>query len=397
MKPFSFVHVADVHLGYAQYNLEERRRDFSEAFRQVVDLTLELKPNFMIIAGDLFDDPRPGNVILSFSVQQLKRLKDANIPVLATNGSHDYSPNVLTGTILAPLDEAGLLHFLPRHEGASWGSDYCYVYGIRNFRTKLALERELQRYYEEHPPKAESPFNICVFHQSVDHPEVFPSAYAEMKFNQLPAGFQYYAAGNVHKPIRLEISGSLLAYPGPTETTSYAEAEFKKGFYFVELTQDNIVNSQRIPLETREFSILRKDFSALEPVKVTEEARSIVAQSEKEGEVLVLILKGILPKGFRGFDVDQSSIQSTASKALYVHVINKMQEAGLEEKIPLPSQADLRGRAKTYFLEVLKENYGEDGANSLAQALIHFVELLKAGDLKSVKEKIEEVLRAEAE
>lgn len=47
-------------------------------------------------------------------------------------------------------------------------------------------------------------------------------------------------------------------------------------------------------------------------------------------------------------------------------------------------------------MEALKEGYGEDGANSLAQALIDFVELLRSGDLNSVKEKIEEALRAEA-
>ncbi|RLI37495.1 exonuclease SbcCD subunit D, partial [Candidatus Bathyarchaeota archaeon] len=45
MKPFSFVHVADIHLGYEQYNLAIRREDFKRAFEEVVDKTLELKPD----------------------------------------------------------------------------------------------------------------------------------------------------------------------------------------------------------------------------------------------------------------------------------------------------------------------------------------------------------------
>ena len=49
MKPFSFVHVADLHLGYAQYNLDVRRQDFDNAFKEVVDETLELKPSFNLI------------------------------------------------------------------------------------------------------------------------------------------------------------------------------------------------------------------------------------------------------------------------------------------------------------------------------------------------------------
>ena len=49
MKPFSFVHVADLHLGYAQYNLDVRREDFDSAFREVVDKTIELKPDLSCI------------------------------------------------------------------------------------------------------------------------------------------------------------------------------------------------------------------------------------------------------------------------------------------------------------------------------------------------------------
>jgi DNA repair exonuclease SbcCD nuclease subunit len=52
MKPFSFVHAADLHLGYAQYNLDVRRRDFNSVFGELVDKTIALKPDFMIIAGD---------------------------------------------------------------------------------------------------------------------------------------------------------------------------------------------------------------------------------------------------------------------------------------------------------------------------------------------------------
>lgn len=44
MKPFSFVHVADLHLGYEQYNLATRREDFDRVFHEVVDKTIRLKP-----------------------------------------------------------------------------------------------------------------------------------------------------------------------------------------------------------------------------------------------------------------------------------------------------------------------------------------------------------------
>ncbi len=80
MKPFSFVHAADLHLGYAQYGLEARRQDFDNAFRELVDKTIELKVDFIIIAGDLFHQPRPSNVTLENTIRSFKRLKDAGNP-----------------------------------------------------------------------------------------------------------------------------------------------------------------------------------------------------------------------------------------------------------------------------------------------------------------------------
>ena len=108
MKPFSFVHAADLHLGYSQYGLEARRQDFDNAFKELVDKTIELKPDFMIIAGDLFHQPRPSNVTLENTIRSFKRLKDAGIPVLTVDGSHDSAPNTITGTILYPLGQRGI-------------------------------------------------------------------------------------------------------------------------------------------------------------------------------------------------------------------------------------------------------------------------------------------------
>lgn len=94
----------------------------------------------MIIAGDLFHQARPSNVTLENAVKNFARLRDASIPVLAVDGSHDAAPNMVTGTILNPLDSASLIYYLPRHEGACWDNGDCYVYGIPNYRTRFRTE-----------------------------------------------------------------------------------------------------------------------------------------------------------------------------------------------------------------------------------------------------------------
>ncbi|MEM2961242.1 MAG: DNA repair exonuclease, partial [Candidatus Bathyarchaeia archaeon] len=161
MKEFSFVHVADTHLGYEQYNLDERRADFDRAFTEVVDKTIELKPDFMIICGDLFHQARPLNTILENAIKNFRRLNEAEIPVLVVDGSHDAAPNIITGTILNPLDSAGLVYYLPRRENACWENKKCYVYGVPNFRTKDRTEKNIPTFYEgKKPMPRKGLFNI---------------------------------------------------------------------------------------------------------------------------------------------------------------------------------------------------------------------------------------------
>src|SRR4030043_2045441 len=89
LKAFSFVHASDLHLGYAQYGLEARRQDFDNAFTEIVEKTIELKPDFIIIAGDLFHQARPSNVTLETIIRSFSRLREAGIPVLTVGGSLD--------------------------------------------------------------------------------------------------------------------------------------------------------------------------------------------------------------------------------------------------------------------------------------------------------------------
>ncbi|MEM2987632.1 MAG: DNA repair exonuclease, partial [Candidatus Bathyarchaeia archaeon] len=192
MKAFSFVHAADLHLGYSQYGLEVRREDFDKAFKELVDKTLELKPLFLVIAGDLFHNARPSNVTLENAIKNFSRLREAGIQVLVVDGSHDSAPNVITSTILNPLDSAGLIYYLPRHEGACWRKpDYCYVYGVPNYRTRRKTEEMLPAFMEQNKPTLDpSLFNIFVFHMALDIPEVNPPYIeAEAPVELIPEGF----------------------------------------------------------------------------------------------------------------------------------------------------------------------------------------------------------------
>ena len=401
MKAFSFVHASDLHLGYAQYGLEARRQDFDNVFTELVDKTIELKPDFMIIAGDLFHQARPSNTTLENTIRNFKRLRDSGIPVLTVDGSHDSAPNMITGTILIPLDSAGLIYHLPRHEGACWRkTDYCYVYGVPNFRSRRKTEEALPAFLAENTPAPErSIVNIFVFHGAVDLPSVKPPYIeAEVPPEMIPEGFNYYAAGHVHEGYMSKFKSGLLVYSGCVETVSYGEAKNKKGFFLVEVNEKGEVSPNYVELESpRKFIVLEQEFSGMNSAKITELAVQAVKGADEEGAVIILVLKGVLPAEASRGEVDVGKIRSAAQKALLVHPVVSLHESAVSDEIVrsiFESEfKDLKTKAFEYFLQIFNERYSRAEAEKIARSALSLIEPLTRGQEEKVKQTIEELLK----
>ena len=401
MKPFSFVHAADLHLGYSQYGLEARRQDFDDAFKEVVDKTIELKPDFMIIAGDLFHQPRPSNVTLENTIRSFKRLKDAEIPVLTVDGSHDSAPNTITGTILYPLDSAGLIHHLPRHKGACWRKpDSCYVYGIPNFHNKHKTQEALPRFTAENlPTPQDNVCNIFVFHGALDLPNVTPPYIeAELSPEQLPDGFNYYAAGHVHEKFLCKFKTGTLAYSGCTETADYREAKNQKGFLYVKVNEKGEINPETMELtSSRRFVVIEQDFPGIASAKITELAAQMVKDNDSEGAVIIPILKGTLPAEASRGEIDIAKIRRAGEKALLVHPIVLLKESAVSDEIVrsiFESEfKDLKTKAFEYFLQIFLERYSREEAEKIAHTAFSLIEPLTRKQDEKIKQAIEELAK----
>jgi len=400
VKPFSFVHVADLHLGYAQYNLDVRREDFENAFKEVVDKTIELKPDFMIIAGDLFHQARPSNVTLETTITNFRRLRDAGIPVLTVDGGHDSAPNMVTGTILNPLDRAGLIHYLPRQEGASWRNENCYVYGVPNFRTRRRTEEQLPIFMEQNKPSPDqSLFNIFLFHMALDLPYVTPPHIeAEASPELMPDGFNYFAGGHVHRPSINKFKAGLLVYSGCTETVNYDDAKIDKGFYHVEVNEKGVPKLNRINLETpRRFVVLEPDFTGMLPAKITESAVKLVEDNDEEGAIIVLVLKGTLPAEANRAEVDLAKIREAAKKALLVYPTLRLHETEVSEEVIRSifegGLKDLKTKAYEYFMQIFAERYSREEAEKIAKLAVNILEPLTRKDEDRVQKEMEAFMR----
>jgi DNA repair exonuclease SbcCD nuclease subunit len=378
MKPFRFVHASDAHLGYRQYHLPERQQDYMNAFREFVEKTRELSPDFVIFAGDLFNDPHPSNVVLSSAIELIDSLK---LPFLVVPGSHDAVYSSSVGTVLDPLHKGGHIHYLPLKP---FELSDVYVYGMKNFRTRAEFEKGKKEFFEKHPPTPKGKYNIFVLHQGVDFPKLgLHQAEVELYPSELPGGFQYYASGHLHAPAYFRFKKGLFAYSGSLETTDYTQYKYEKGFYLVEVEGDGETNITRVPITCyRKFNIIEEDFSGLDARGIEEKARRLISEADEQECILVLVLEGILPRGVSRVDVDYESIRKTAGKALYLRLINNL-------KTPEEAEVPIKlAEAETIFAKarkILAEYYAEAFRERAEEYASFTVELVKILSDKSMK------------
>ncbi len=401
LKAFSFVHTADLHLGYAQYGLEARRQDFDNVFKEIVDRTIELKPDFMIIAGDLFHQARPSNVTLENTIRSFKRLRDAGIPVLTVDGSHDLAPNSITSTILYPLDSAGLIFHLPRHEGACWRKpEACYIYGIPNFRSRRKTQEALPEFIQHNPPKPEPNLaNIFVMHGAVDLPNIKPPYIeAELPQELIPEGFNYYAAGHIHERFIGKFKSGLLAYSGCTETVTYDEMKNAKGFFYVRVDEKGVFKPEPIELQSpRRFVVIEKDFSGVNAHKITDQAVKMVRDADEDGVVIIPVLRGTLPAEASRTEIDVAHIRTAAEKALLVHPIILLKESAISDEVVksiFESEfKDLKTKAFEYFVQIFSERYSREEAEKIAHTAIGLIDPLTRKQEEKIRQTLEDLLK----
>jgi DNA repair exonuclease SbcCD nuclease subunit len=227
-----FAHLADTHLGYRQYGLYEREKDFYEVFDKVIDKIIEERVDFVIHSGDLFETATPSPMALLTFQKGLLKLKGAGIPMYAIAGNHDVvmrkgsipphvifkklglkvistiNPTYLHGDIFI----AGLPYYPASHGKA--------------LKSKLA---ELSQKANRHEK------SIMVLHQGID--KYFDINY-ELEIGEIPDNFDYYAMGHIHKYVNDAYGRGRLVYPGSGEIWKTSELpDYKKngkGFVVVD-------------------------------------------------------------------------------------------------------------------------------------------------------------------
>ncbi len=264
-----FAHLADTHLGYRQYNLDEREEDFYRSFREAVDRIIDEGCRFVVHSGDLFDEPRPHVRALVVVREELERLAEAGVRFYCIAGNHDL---LMRRGAVQPQRLYPQVEFLtPRNPARVQdgvliaGLPYISKLHLRVLREKL---EELGRLGERYGS------SILVLHQGIDR---YLGVEYELRLSDLPGSFTYYALGHIHKRILERHGRGVLAYPGSTEVWRSDEIdEYEragKGFYIAHTDAREPEDVEWVRLaKVRRFMRLRMDSEAVEVPEVPEGA-----------------------------------------------------------------------------------------------------------------------------
>jgi len=194
----SFLHAADIHLdsplkGLERYEnapVDRIRGATRRAFTRLIDLAIDKRVDFVLLAGDLYDgDWRDYNTGL-FLVRQLGRLRDHEIPVIVIAGNHD-ADNKMTRVLRLPDNVRLLAHDRP--ETVRLKDLDVAIHG-QSF-AKAAVTENLAASY---PASISGCINIGLLHTGMGgengHERYAPCTLEELRLR----GYDYWALGHVH-------------------------------------------------------------------------------------------------------------------------------------------------------------------------------------------------------
>ncbi len=310
---FKFAHMADCHLD--SWREPELKKVSLNAFLEALDICMDEKVDFILIAGDMFHVASPDIDILRSAVLKLKEVRDKGIRIYVIPGSHDFSYS--EKTMLKVLEAAGLFVNVSRgHVGEDGKIKLEFTHddatGVKItglLGRSGALEQEYYDNLDYESARKEDGFKIFMFHSAIEEykPEFLKNIGA-LRMSSLPKGFDYYAGGHVHERFEKdENSYGKIAYPGALYPVKFDELEkYKAGGFFI-LEYDDTLKSRFVSIEPHKVVAIHLNLEGLGIEKAEEKIMSALKNETLMDAIVLLRLRGVLGSG-KPLDIDMNRI-----------------------------------------------------------------------------------------
>lgn len=244
---FRFIHAADIHLdsplrGLSRYEsapAESIRDACRRAFENLVNLAIEEKVSFVLLAGDLYDGDWKDYSTGIFLSQQMGRLGKHNILVFTVAGNHDAA-NRMTKALDSPTNMKTLS---TRKVETIKLDDLSVAIHGRSFGTQHVDENLAAGF----GTAEKGLFNIGLLHTSLDGREDH-AVYAPCSVDDLRSkGYQYWALGHIHKQ-EFVSEDPWIVFPGCIQGRHIKEAG-AKGCVLVTVEDNTVSTAEKCSLD----------------------------------------------------------------------------------------------------------------------------------------------------
>lgn len=238
MNSITFLHIADLHLdspfsGLANLPTKVFKRIQESTFAsltRLINIAIEKKVDFVVIAGDLFDGEDRSLRAQSRFRKEMERLKERNIEAFVVHGNHDHLggnwPHFEwpSNVHVFQNENIDVIPFIKN------GETMANIYGF-SYAKRAVLENKTSSYEK----RDDAPFHIGILHGSREG-ESNHSRYAPFLLSDLQQkGFDYWALGHIHTREILSEDPPII-YPGNIQGRHKKEIG-EKGGYLVKLSK----------------------------------------------------------------------------------------------------------------------------------------------------------------
>lgn len=292
-----FVHAADLHLGAPLRRLgegldptvrEELTRLVDSAFDNLIDMTIEVGAEFLVLAGDIYDGvEREARAQIRFA-EGLRRLVDAGIGVYMVHGNHDPLTNQKVDVVRLP-DEVVVFESGPvqshRHDLRDGG--HVLVCGVSFARIHESENLALRFRGVE---RQDALTVIGVLHANVGGANSGHGDYSPCRPSDLETGpVDYWALGHVHKrQVKRFGDRRFWAYSGNLQGRDAGERG-PKGALVVPIVPGGVEEPRFVALDEFRFETLQIDCSAM--ANLTDISADIDRQLNERSNDLPLVVR----------------------------------------------------------------------------------------------------------
>ena len=309
------VHMADSHLGFSSFSRVDKNgrnlieEKIYEGFDQVIDRIVQLRPDAVVHAGDVFHHVRPRIRPLYIFKKGLARLSEAGIPVIIIAGNHDAPKSYSSSSPFLIYEGSRDLNIAHKNQYEN------FEVGDHNFHCIPSCLAQ-EDYLDEFGKIKRSDKDVLVMHglvESLSNKKLRTLGEHELKDSLLKSDFDYIALGHYHGQARISENAW---YSGSIEYFNFGEASDTKGILLVDLERREVKQIEIRP----KYMIDRPsiDCSGMSSSELAEVLLNLCDPEEIRDRIIRINLKNVQRSSFR--NLNHVRLNRLSSTALYFKI-----------------------------------------------------------------------------